>query len=543
MSSGQEAAGMAADGMAAGGQSGTGNGGTSSFRGSYRDALVNNGPQGRNAANQGTVSASDKEKGRAVDEVGPDGGDKLADRVGKLRIEDKQEQEPAATPNSPEAEQQATLTTSPCSADGSAKGPSASSGSSDLNPQASAFKPVPPPAAASSPSAGKVFEAREVAYGNLGVFAATRIPRGTLILVEEPLLATTSLVAQSVWVPYCQLDDSAKAAYDSLFACAPEHLDLEYISRTCLVEQHLLADELGVRSIVAKHVRVMSIFMNNNIQTPFGQFCIYVIASRFNHSCVPNVYQSWNSTTKQLQVHAVRDIEPDEQLYVTYLGSQGNYYLRSQRIEILRSNFGFTCHCKSCADPTNKSDKRRERTALVGWGLEQFEAGIDGTSNQYIPNNADIALLQAKDFIALLLNEGIHTLDLAKAYHTASVRALAVKDFDKAIDFCHKEIEVERNCLGVEREGLFTMRMAAECWRAELLYRIRNEAGYEQAIKYMTEEERETIEGAVEGAQEEGRKKHKKSKRKPNKKGQGEVTGWEQGGGQGGETSAPPSGW
>ena len=46
---------------------------------------------------------------------------------------------------------------------------------------------------------------------------------------------------------------------------------------------------------------------------------IFPVASRINHSCVPNVYHSWNENLQTLTVHAIREITAGEELFTTYI--------------------------------------------------------------------------------------------------------------------------------------------------------------------------------------------------------------------------------
>jgi len=61
---------------------------------------------------------------------------------------------------------------------------------------------------------------------------------------------------------------------------------------------------------------------------------------------------------------------------------------------------------------------------------------------RYIPIDERAAFLQAGDVIEFLIKEGTESLPLARAYHTASAKAMDVKNYDKAMEYC--EIEVRQ---------------------------------------------------------------------------------------------------
>ncbi len=260
-------------------------------------------------------------------------------------------------------------------------------GSSGLNPLAPEFKlsqrssRVPPP-----PSASQIFELRQTGERGLGLFAVAHIPRGTLILVEKALFQTTGPQTQLAWGQYVRLDDSQKAAYDSLHAFNPEHLELEHTSWTCLRDfcRHI-DDPNEVENAVAEHIRVMSIFATNNIRITENQLAVYATASRLNHSCAPNVVHTFNKRLRMLEVRAVRDIIPNEELLCNYLGMEAMYSVRSQRFEILRNNYGFTCHCKACSDETGASDRRRLLLEAIVWGLKQYDNNEPVTTLAPVP--------------------------------------------------------------------------------------------------------------------------------------------------------------
>ncbi|ORC85520.1 uncharacterized protein TM35_000341320 [Trypanosoma theileri] len=73
---------------------------------------------------------------------------------------------------------------------------------------------------------------------------------------------------------------------------------------------------------------------------------IYTIGCLFNHSCDPNLqvlYSSVNDET--LTVEALRDIEPGEELLISYIDESLPYPDRQQQ---LYEHYLFTCRCSKC---------------------------------------------------------------------------------------------------------------------------------------------------------------------------------------------------
>lgn len=384
-------------------------------------------------------------------------------------------------------------TSSPGSNDtGSASFTTASTSNSEMNPRAEEFKPgsktlaVPP-----EPSATHLYELRQTADKGLGLFATSFIRRGTEIIREEPLLKISENAIQNVWGPYCRLTTAQKAAYDSLHAFKPHGLNLEHASRCYLIDPNDDSlEEDDIEEMVQDQVRVMSIFAVNNFRLAPSGLAVYATASRLNHSCVPNVHHSYNPTLKRITVHAVRDILPNEELFTTYLGGDGAYQVRGQRIEKLRSAYGFICHCPACSDHTGTSDGRRELMSRITWGLTQFTQG-NIIPHPFVPAHPLAGLKQAEDLITVMLTEDIVTIELTKAYRVASAQALKLKDFDRALEYARDEALVERNCLGTALNDLRRLGVASECWIERIYEVVRVEQGEDKVKAYRDAAKRE----------------------------------------------------
>ena len=358
--------------------------------------------------------------------------------------------------------------------------------SSEMNPLAAAFTPrflysnsgsIPP-----APTATQLFELRKTLTKGFGLFATSHIARGTLIICEQPLMRVSDKSVHFAWGAYCRLKIAEKIAFDSLHGHQAEDLDFEKASRTLLIDPNDDSmDEDDIAELVAEQIQVLKIFSVNNFHLPPFDLGIFAMASRLNHSCVPNVHHSYNPTLKSITVYAVEDILPDQELCTTYLGGEGHYRVRPQRLERLRSRYGFTCDCPACTDRTGASDGRRELMAGIAWGLDQFENGVK-LVNQFIPTDRVTALTQAEDLITVMLDEGVMTIELTKAYRTASRHALQLQHYEKALEYAHDEAEVEKNCMGTVLDDLKVKGVATECWLREIFETIKVERG-EQAVR------------------------------------------------------------
>lgn len=341
---------------------------------------------------------------------------------------------------------------------------SSTSSSTTLNPAANSFKPK---SASFSPplTATRHYEPRKAEGKGLGLFATGLIPIGTRIICEAPLVHIPENALHLAWGPYCRLPDDQKKAFDTLHLFKPEHLDPEQVSRLYLIDANDESlDKDDIEEMVNDQGRVMNTFACNNFQCGRG-LAVFETASRLNHSCTPNVHHSWNPTIRKLTVHAVRDIHPGEELCTTYLGGPGAYYVRATRIELLRSNYGFTCTCSVCADITGLSESRRTLMGQIAYGLQMYQYGGQGQEFvPYVPSSPVMALKQAEDLICMLMDEGVLSIELCKAYRMAATVALAAKDWGKAQQYALDEADAERNCLGTQVDDLIKNGAAAICW-------------------------------------------------------------------------------
>jgi SET domain len=92
---------------------------------------------------------------------------------------------------------------------------------------------------------------------------------------------------------------------------------------------------------------------------------IFLLCSRFNSSCTPNVHNWWDEEGGVIVMRALKPIERGEELCICY---GGEWQPRDLRQEKFRSKFGFTCTCTSCSldgEALMSSDRRRTRLGIL----------------------------------------------------------------------------------------------------------------------------------------------------------------------------------
>ena len=181
--------------------------------------------------------------------------------------------------------------------------------------------------------------------------------------------------------------------------------------------------------------RYLGIIRTNAL--PFGddvrEAGIFLDACRINHACDNNSQKSWNDSIKRHTVHALRDIEKDEEITIYYLGVLNN---RKARQEALRRKFAFTCSCRLCSlplDQSQESDRRLDEILKLDSLIER--GGLMGILS------APLQKLRYVDQQVHLYNEQKpDDAGLPRAFLDAAQIAIANGDLAKARIFAERAV-------------------------------------------------------------------------------------------------------
>lgn len=201
-----------------------------------------------------------------------------------------------------------------------------------------------------------------------------------------------------------------------------------------------------------------------------------------NHSCIPNVYHTWNSNINRLTVHALRNIEPGEELLTTYIPAVLTLEQRNDEEHL--GNYGFTCTCRAC-DPDSKSFKesvfrRASAVAIEEQLASYFAFGSlrDAFGLVTGPLSCVEALRYAQLRVNLLMEEGIMNMDLARWYvdqfrilslvrmntdsrysiHETGELALLCGEFEEAMTCVKTAIWLTETCAGKDSPHMAALR-------------------------------------------------------------------------------------
>lgn len=271
-------------------------------------------------------------------------------------------------------------------------------------------------------------EVRKTITMGLGLFATQKIPRGTRIVSEEPLIQLPDPVYRAELIErFCamatHLPNETIVTLSRLY-CNPKALQksdrdviLEWYKKNSVTDAD--GEELKGRKRQEHRKKILKwfgIFVTNssghitNNQEGRG---VYPVFSRINHACVPNARYGWNETIQRFTVHVNRDIEKDEQIFISYLPLA--YDIRVKRAKSLKETWDFECACKACRNPG--SDMVRVQMGIMRELLTSYENDDDRFPRlmNLVPiRTREEALETTNQLAEMMISEGLVTMDIVE---------------------------------------------------------------------------------------------------------------------------------
>ncbi|KAL8779258.1 MAG: hypothetical protein Q9213_007030 [Squamulea squamosa] len=246
---------------------------------------------------------------------------------------------------------------------------------------------------------GRMYKVKATENKGFGVFATRDIPRGTRIMCEAPLLHVERHKAPYIPARFCRLPPETQTKLMSLHGYWPkgQQTAMEIVLRALRISSLSIEDQL----------KLMAIVKSNNCKKDQTVAVCYDVG-RMNHSCLPNVYHTWNDIIGRATVHAVQDIAAGREILTTY--TKG-YQPRAKRQSLLSERWGFQWDCEACNSSSafgKASDKRRKRLLKLNQAVD-LHNGLPITG----PFGSDAkALVAVVESAKLLQEEGIHNMEL-----------------------------------------------------------------------------------------------------------------------------------
>ncbi|TEA14144.1 SET domain-containing protein 5 [Colletotrichum sidae] len=157
-------------------------------------------------------------------------------------------------------------------------------------------------------------------------------------------------------------------------------------------------------------------------------FANYPEVSRYNHDCRPNLAFYIDSDLRHY-THAVRDINPGEELTISYVDSLSARHVRQDRA---KRNWGFGCSCDQCSLPeplVRDSDNRLWKMWELEHELTNFE------SDDFDENSIEV-------LINLYEQENLDQSYGSEPYRIAAVNYNSLQKEEQAVE--HARIALEQ---------------------------------------------------------------------------------------------------
>lgn len=217
------------------------------------------------------------------------------------------------------------------------------------------------------------------------MFAKVDIACGTRVLAEPALIQINGKTGNA---------KDIVRAFESL-PLLQQTLYLELHGHACDAFKRAAEREMERKwhEIPELHRTVLSIYAANAFDG------VFLLGSRFNHSCIPNVHFSFNRTLEKETFHAIRDITAGEELTIMY--TDGTNRTRGQRQAEL-DKWGFRCTCPACEDTPPGRERERKRALLFVFDQELAMHAHFGTAQSHKK-----ALQTVQSMAAMQKSEGL----------------------------------------------------------------------------------------------------------------------------------------
>ncbi|CAK7216870.1 hypothetical protein SEUCBS140593_003009 [Sporothrix eucalyptigena] len=237
---------------------------------------------------------------------------------------------------------------------------------------------------------GLAYEIVDLPGRGKGVIATRKIKQYEAFMVDYAALAVDLKVAETV---------AREDGYELLSKAA------EQVSPELSEKVHSLAQT----STAAKHP-IENVLRSNAFHTALGaegdgHMALFPDLSRINHACMPNAFPRFVPHSLAVSVAAARDIEPGEEITISYIPLGQTRAVRQQAL--LR--WEFVCKCALCAasdDEVEASDARRTT-------IDQFRASVAAVAHSHDPkitrSNRRQALETIRDLFPRLHEEQLFT--------------------------------------------------------------------------------------------------------------------------------------
>ncbi|KAK4119155.1 SET domain-containing protein [Parathielavia appendiculata] len=197
------------------------------------------------------------------------------------------------------------------------------------------------------------YEVRDIPGKGKGAIATRRIEKGRAVLVDYASIFAV------VEYPADVMREEVRELLRVAAAQLGEPEEVEGLSRRGRRGGRVAEEEEGEEGMSVME----DVMLTNSFGTVIGgkeYMGLFTDLARFNHACEPNAFIHFSETTLSMTVWSARDIEPEEEITITYTGAG---LTSKERHKSLENVWGFKCQCSLCTAPPvvlKASDTRRE---------------------------------------------------------------------------------------------------------------------------------------------------------------------------------------
>jgi len=238
-----------------------------------------------------------------------------------------------------------------------------------------------------------------------GIVALNKISQHELILEEKPVIILETPdktiredITKDLWLKYDKLCDEKR---DKV--------------------KNLCPDNCGVVKTNAKKLNAQKLYLkfksNAFVNTETEDFNLFITASRFNHSCLPNVGRDFSTDFDGHTIQrffAIRDIQQGEELEICYNTEEEEYSRSNEERRLFYSeNNDFLCTCCLClSQDFEKIDQVRQKIYRMIEVIDQAENPVTGIYLikklfEMFENNAEI-VAPRQDFFRIYAEMGFN---------------------------------------------------------------------------------------------------------------------------------------
>ena len=182
------------------------------------------------------------------------------------------------------------------------------------------------------------------------------------------------------------------------------------------VKQEILGQKFPNAHKIESMVKLHAIYETNVVRLGDDErsgLGVFTLASRINHSCVPNLQIHYIPDNGKLVAHAVRHINKGEELTINYYSV---VWMSRRRRDHVFGDCSFKCACRSCTGrQATAGQSRREAMLELECDLAAFDRPDRYPRHFGAPRTPQQALEVGEKLIELLKAEGIADQCLQKA--------------------------------------------------------------------------------------------------------------------------------